>query len=54
MVKEPNGDEKEKEIDKMSEQDMVLELIGMLTNGEADEKQIRKLLKAALKIFSEK
>ena len=55
MVKEPNGDdEKIKNAEKMSEQDMVLELIGMLTGGEADEEQIRKLYKSALKIFSEK
>ena len=54
MVKEQNGDDKIKNVDNMSEQDMVLELIGMLTGGEADEEQIRKLLKAALKIFSEK
>ena len=54
MVKENGDDDKIKNVDNMSEQDMVLELIGMLTNGEADEKQIRKLLKTALKIFSEK
>ena len=55
MVKEPNGDETEdKDVDKMSEQDMVLKLIEMLTTGKGDEKKIRQLLKTAFKIFSEK
>jgi hypothetical protein len=56
MVKEPNDDDEieDKDVDKMSEQDMVLKLIEMLTTGKGDEKKIRKLLKAGLKIFSEK
>ena len=55
MVKKPNGDEiEDKDVDKMSEQDMVLNLIEMLTTGKGDEKKIRKLLKSALKIISEK
>jgi tetratricopeptide (TPR) repeat protein len=56
MVKEPNGDDEidDIDVDKMSEQDMVLRLIEMLTTGKGDEKKIRKLLKAGLKIFSEK
>ena len=56
MVKEPNGDDEieDKDVDKMSEQDMVLKLIEMLTTGQGDEPKIRTLLKTALKIFSEK
>jgi tetratricopeptide (TPR) repeat protein len=50
MVKEPNGDE-EINPDKMTEQDMVMKLIQMLTTGEGDEKKIRELLKFALKTF---
>lgn len=50
MVKQPNGDDKTNP-DTMSEQDMVLKLIQMLTTGEGDEKKIRELLKSALKIF---
>jgi tetratricopeptide (TPR) repeat protein len=49
MVKEPNGEEINP--DKMSEQDMVMKLIQMLTTGEGDEKKIRELLKSAFKIF---
>jgi tetratricopeptide (TPR) repeat protein len=51
MVKEPNGNDDETNPDKMSEQDMVLKLIQMVTTGEGDEKKIRELLKSALKIF---
>jgi tetratricopeptide (TPR) repeat protein len=50
MVKEPNGDD-ETNPDKMTEQDMVMKLIQMLTTGEGDEKKIRELLKFALKTF---
>jgi tetratricopeptide (TPR) repeat protein len=50
MVKEPNGDD-DINLDKMSEQDMVMKLIQMLTTGEGDEKKIRELLKSAFKIF---
>jgi tetratricopeptide (TPR) repeat protein len=50
MVKEPNGDD-DINPDKMSEQDMVMKLIQMLTTGEGDEKKIRELLKSAFKIF---
>jgi hypothetical protein len=49
MVKEPNGDDTNP--DTMSEQDMVMKLIQMLTTGEGDEKKIRELLKSAFKIF---
>ncbi|MFP5262506.1 MAG: hypothetical protein ACLGJB_11430 [Blastocatellia bacterium] len=50
MVKEPNGDD-ETNPDKMTEQDMVMKLIQMLTTGGGDEKKIRELLKFALKTF---
>ncbi|HJQ27560.1 MAG TPA: hypothetical protein VKA60_26980 [Blastocatellia bacterium] len=53
MVKEHHGTHREPDPEDMSAQDMAIRLLELITENRAEEEQMRKILKYALKVFAE-
>jgi hypothetical protein len=53
MVKEHSGNHHEPDPEDMSAQDMAMRLLELITENRAEEEQMRKILKYALKVFAE-
>ncbi len=53
MVKEHHGTHHEPDPEDMSAQDMAIRLLELITENRAEEEQMRKILKYALKVFAE-
>jgi tetratricopeptide (TPR) repeat protein len=53
MVKEPNGEEENENIEEMNDKDMIVKLLQLTAHEGVDENKLRKVLRYAMKIFSE-
>jgi len=53
MAKESNSSHREPSPEDMSAQEMAMRLLELITENRAEEEQMRKILKYALKVFSE-
>jgi hypothetical protein len=53
MVKEPNGEEENENIEEMNDKDMIVKLLQLTAHEGVDENKLRKVLKYAIKVFSE-
>ena len=54
MVKEPNGNGEDENVDEMDFNELIVKLLQLTAHEEADEKKVRKVVKAAIEIMKGK